>query len=327
MDSANPEISVDVPPYIRVHKDGTVERIAGNQVAPPGLDLHTNVISKDIVIIPETGVTARIYRPNSAAETPHQKLPLLLYYHGGAFCISSAADPVYHNSLNNLVAEANLIAVSINYRLAPEHPLPAAYEDSWDALRWVASHATEDREDHESWIKNNVDFDRVFLGGDSAGANISHFLALRLHASHPDPVSTKDFKISGLVMVNPYFWGKEPIGVEITDTARKQMVDKWWDFVCPSEKGNEDPLINPFVEEAPALEGLGCSKVVVTVAEKDILVERGKLYYKNLSNSGWKGRAALLETEGEDHVFHIFNPNCDKAKTLIKRLASFINDQ
>ncbi|XP_028791649.1 probable carboxylesterase 2 [Neltuma alba] len=324
MDSGNPEMSIEVPPYLRVRKDGSVERLAGTQVAPPGLDPVTNVISKDILIIPETGLTARLYRSNSVAKTP-QKLPLLLYYHGGAFCISSTSDPFYHNSLNNLVAEANLVAVSVNYRLAPEHPLPAAYEDSWDALRWVASHATEDREDHESWLKNNVDFDRVLLGGDSAGANITHFLALRLHAS--DPVPTEYFKVSGLVMVNPYFWGKEPIGVEITDTTRREMVNKWWDFVCPSEKGNDDPLINPFVEEAPALERLGCSRVLVTVAERDILAERGKLYYKKLLNSGWKGRAELYETKGEDHVFHIFNPNSDKAKSLIKRLASFINEQ
>lgn len=321
MDSIDPEICVEVPPYLRVDKNGIVERTAGTQVVPPGLDSETNVVSKDILIIPQTGVTARLYRPNFTTKTSH--LPLLVYFHGGAFCISSASDPLYHTSLNNLVAEANVVALSVNYRLAPEHPLPAAYQDSWAAFQWVASHAVEDREDHETWLKDNVDFDRVFLAGDSAGANIGHYMAMRLNNGQ-SPI--KDFKVAGLIMVNPYFWGKEPIGVEITDLVRKKMVDNWWGFVCPSDKGNDDPLINPFVEEAPGVEGLGCNKVLVIVAEKDILRERGKLYHKKLVNSGWKGTAEFYETQGEDHVFHIFNPNCDKAKTLIKRIAAFINE-
>ncbi|KAF7843679.1 putative carboxylesterase 2 [Senna tora] len=130
-------------------------------------------------------------------------------------------------------------------------------------------------------------------------------------------------------MVNPYFWGKEAIGVEVADRERKEMVDRWWEFVCPSERGSDDPMINPFADGAPGImEGLGCcEKVIVTVAERDILRERGRLYHKRLVNSGWKGRAELYETEGEDHVFHIFDPDCDKARTLIKRLASFINQR
>ncbi|XP_020219503.1 probable carboxylesterase 2 [Cajanus cajan] len=308
----NPEISVEVPPYLRVHKDGTVERLAGTQVAPAGHDSDTDVLSKDILIIPETGVTGRLYRPNSTPQTA--KLPLVLYFHGGAFCISSAADPLYHNSLNRLVAEANVVALSVNYRLAPEHPLPTAYHDSWAAIQWVAAHGR----DHEDWLRVNADFERVFLAGDSAGANLGHYMALKMD-------NVKGFGLKGFVMVNPYFWGKEAIGVEVSDDERRKMVDKWWGFVCPSDKGNDDPLINPFVEEAPSVEGVACHKVLVVVAENDILRERGKLYHKMLTNSAWKGNAQFYETLGEDHVFHIFNPHCDKAKTLLNRIAHFIN--
>ncbi|CDP17008.1 unnamed protein product [Coffea canephora] len=58
------------------------------------------------------------------------KLPLLVYLHGGGFLIKSAFSPTYHAHLNVVVAEAGVVAVSINYRLAPEHPLPLVYEDS-----------------------------------------------------------------------------------------------------------------------------------------------------------------------------------------------------
>ncbi|KAL1344173.1 hypothetical protein HN51_018047 [Arachis hypogaea] len=324
MDSpSNPEISMEVPPYLRIHSDGTVERLAGTQVAPPGLDPETNVLSKDILIQPQTSVTARLYRPNNTNHN-HTKLPLLIYFHGGAFCISSPADPLYHNSLNRLVSEANVVALSVNYRLAPEHPLPAAYHDSWDAIQWAASHSFEG---HETWLKESVDFDRVFLAGDSAGANIAHFMAIKLHHSSGSS-NMKFFKIPGLIMIHPYFWGKEPIGVEATDPERKKMVDKWWELVCPSEKGNDDPLINPFVEEAPGFESVVCNNVLVIVAERDILKERGKLYHKTLvNNDAWKGKAELYEAEGEDHDFHIFNPDSDNAKSLLKRIAAFINNQ
>lgn len=322
MDPSERQVSLDVFPYLRVYQDGTFERIAGTQIAPPGLDSQTGVLSKDIVIIPETGVSARVYRPDMIKAD--QKLPLVVYFHGGAFCISSIADPVYHNSLNLLVAEANVIVVSVDYRRAPEHPLPAAYEDSWQALRWVATHqsargAIEDGQ--ESWVKDHVDFERVFLAGDSAGANISHHMALRLTQSNPAP----KLNILGIAMIHPYFWGKQPIGLEAEDHFRKAMVDTWWTYVCPSDRDSDDPLINPFVDGTPSLEGLACGKLIVFVAEKDILRERGKFYFENLVKSTWKGKAQIVETEGEDHVFHIFNPHSEKAKLLIKRLASFIN--
>ncbi|KAH7567383.1 hypothetical protein JRO89_XS07G0061800 [Xanthoceras sorbifolium] len=314
------EVSIEVFPYLRVYRDGTVERLAGTEVAPAGLDPETEVLSRDVVIVPETGVSARLYRPNSTK--PDQKLPLVVYFHGGAFCISSTADPKYHASLNNLVTEANIILVSVNYRLAPEFPLPIAYEDCWAALQWVASHVKGDGDhDREAWLQEYVDFDKVFLVGDSAGSSLAHHLSFRVNGSD----SGRELKVRGIGMVNPYFWGKDPIGVEVTDDFRKQMVDNWWNFVCTSGKGCDDPLINPFVDGAPSLDGLGCDEVLLVVAEKDILRDRGRLYYKKLVNSGWAGKAEIMEVEGEDHVFHIFDPNTDKAKSLIKRLASFVN--
>lgn len=320
MDPSKPEVSLEVFPYLRVYKDGTVERIAGTQVAPAGLDPQTGVESKDVVIVPETGVSARLYRPNLPEKTD-QKLPVVLYFHGGAFCISSVADPLYHNSVNMLVAEAKIIVVSVDYRRVPEHPLPAAYEDCWAAIQWVGSHAAGDHDGHEPWLKDYVDFGRLFLAGDSAGANIAHHLALRARKTE----ITGSLKLLGLVLINPYFWGEKPIGVEVTDTVRKAMVDNWWLYVCPSDKGGDDLLINPFAEGSPSLDGLACEKILVTLSETDILRDRGRLYYDNLVQSGWKGTAEVTEIEGEDHVFHIFNPTCEKAKILIKRLASFIN--
>ncbi|KAI3737088.1 hypothetical protein L2E82_27083 [Cichorium intybus] len=319
---SNNEILHDVPPYIRVYKDGTVERLVGFDVVPATFDSDTGVTSKDVLISPETDVTARLYRPTLTSAS--QKLPLVIYFHGGAFCIASPFEPMYHRSVNNLVSEARVIAVSVDYRLAPEHPLPAAFDDSLAALRWVSSHAPGGN-GTEEWIKENVDFNRIFLAGDSAGATIAHQMAIRL-GSKPDPTIPK---ISGIILINPYFWGKEPIGSEKTDHFRKAMVDKWWEFVCPSDSGLglDDPLINPLADGAPDISGLGCGRVMITVSEKDILRDRGWAYYETLVKSKWEGKVEMMEIEGEDHVFHIFDPNGDKAVNLMKRLGTFINQQ
>ncbi|XP_050236139.1 probable carboxylesterase 2 [Mercurialis annua] len=311
--ASSTEVSQDIVPFIRIYKDGTIERYAETGVAPAGLDSQTRVLSKDISII---SPSARIYRPDDGSITKGQKLPVLIYFHGGAFCIASPAEPMYHHVMNQLVSQAKAIVVSVDYRSAPENPLPAAYDDSWAFLQWVLGGGRG-----EPWLEEYADFERLFLAGDSAGANITHHLSLRVKKSD----SGANTKIKGITLIHPYFWGKDPIGKEVDDIVRKAMVDKWWMFVCPSDKGCDDPYINPFVDEAPSLKGVGSENVIIFVAENDILCDRGKLYYENLVKSEWQGKAEIVETKAEDHVFHIFNPDCDNAHALINKWASFIN--
>lgn len=327
MGSCSPEIVHDVPPYIRVYADGTVERLVATEVTPAGLDPDTGVLSKDVVVNQETGVTARLYRPDNNTQS---RLPLVIYFHGGAFCVATAFEPKYHNFVNKLVSEANVMAISVDYRRVPENPLSAAYEDSWEVLNWVFLHNNSwGGERSEDWIRDGVDFGKVFLAGDSAGANISHHMAIRAG------IESIILEFRGIIMIHPYFWGEKPVGLmEIKDPIRKAMVDKWWKFVCPSDKGCDDPLINPFVvnnndnsyEICADQSKLGCQRILICVAEDDILNERGKMYYRCLMRSKiWKGKAEMVETEGEDHVFHIFNPTCEKAQTLVHKCAHFLN--
>ncbi|KAF5175455.1 2-hydroxyisoflavanone dehydratase [Thalictrum thalictroides] len=309
------EVAYEMLPVLRVYKDGRVERYQGTEVVPSSLDPHTGVLSKDIMITPQTNVSARIYLPNNQSI---QKLPLIIYFHGGRFCIESAFSPTTHHYLNLLVSKSNVIAVSINYRLAPEHPLPTAYDDSWTALQWVATHFKG--EGHEVWLKEHVDFGRVFLVGDSAGANIAHNMAMR--AGHEGLV---DMEIYGVALVHTYFWGEESIGSEALNMEKKANVDSAWPFVCPSSPSNDDPRINPMAVGAPMLSGLGCTSVLVCVAEKDVFRDRGWLYYETLKRSGWKGIVEIVETQGEDHIFHLRNLSSEKGADLTKCLADFFN--
>lgn len=96
-----------------------------------------------------------------------------------------------------------------------------------------------------------------------------------------------------------------------------------WRLAHHLTNGSDDPLINPGKD--PKLGGLGCEKLLVCVAEKDALKERGWHYSEVLKKSGWKGVVDVIEAKGENHVFHLFNPTCDNAQALFKKIHSFIN--
>ncbi|KAK1310872.1 putative carboxylesterase 2 [Acorus calamus] len=285
------QVKLDMFPFLRVYDDGHVERLLGTTVVPPSLDPATGVSSKDVVINPSTSLSARLYLPPTNPSSQQKLLPLLVYYHGGGFCIESAASPTYHHYLNSIASEAGIAIVSVEYRRAPEHPLPIAYDDSLEALIWAVK---------------------------GAGANICHNIAMRSRGG--------GVQIEGVVLVHPYFWGSTATTEEALSEEERAKHDKMWRFVCPTSEGVDDPRLNPLAEGAPSLAGLGCERVLVCEAEKDFLRGRGRMYCEGLRQSGWKGTAEFVETEGEGHVFHLFNPGCENSKVLMKKLVSFFNN-
>ncbi|KAH9695648.1 putative carboxylesterase 12 [Citrus sinensis] len=169
------------------------------------------------------------------------------------------------------VDSKDVIAVSVDHRRAPENLVPCAHEDSWAALKWVASHA--DGQGPEDWLNHYADFERVF-----------------------------------------YLWGQR----------WRASIEKMWRAACPGTSGCDDPLINPFV--GSTLANLGCKRVQVHVAEKDLMRDRGWFYYEKLKESGWGGEAEIVESKGEPHIFYLLNPTCDSAVAMRKKIASFFNE-
>jgi 2-hydroxyisoflavanone dehydratase len=225
-----------------------------------------------------------------------------------------------------LAFEANIIAVSVDFRLLPEHPLPAAYEDGWTSLQWVASHTTNDLTadnniERESWLLDYGDFNKVYIGGDVNGANLAHNLAIRAGTE----ALPNNLKILGALLCTPFFWGSKPIGSEPAEDHENSLAIKVWKFVYPNAEGGIDnPMVNPFAPGAPSLATLGCSKILVTVTDKDEFKDRDILYYESIKKSGWQGQVELFEAGDEEHGFQIFKPETDGAIQLIKRLASFL---
>lgn len=220
--------------------------------------------------------------------------------HGGGFSKQSAFSRKYHNFVDTFVAEANVVAVSVEYGLFPTRPIPACYEDSWVGLQWLAAHSNGNGPD--PWLNDRADFQRVFVAGDSAGGNISHNLLVRVGT-----IGLPGVKVVGAVLVHPYFGGTE--------------IDKMWLYMCPTNSGLEDPRMSPNAED---LARLGCERVLVFVAEEDDLMDPGKRYHEELKKSGWVGSVEIVENSGEKHCFHLSNLKYEKAVDLIEKFASFV---
>ncbi|KAL8541364.1 hypothetical protein ACS0TY_002568 [Phlomoides rotata] len=314
--TSSSDILYEIRFIIRVYKNGTIERLSGTKIVPPSFDPMIGVQSKDINIDLTLNISARLYLPINTA--PVYKLPLLVYFHGGAFITGSPFSLEYHNYLNSLVGKANVVAVSINYRLAPEHPLPIAYQDSWIALKWVFSHCKGNGT--ETWLTNYADFERVYLGGDSAGGNIAHNMAIRVGLQR----TNEGITLHGMFLNCPHFWGNKPIGNEASD-PNKAWVKSIWFHAYPNSTGFDDLKSNPAMD--PNLSKLGCNELVVYVAQLDILRERGWYYVETLKKSGWNGIVKVVETKGEHHVFNINHPNSPKAKKMLNHLNLFLNDK
>jgi acetyl esterase len=107
-------------------------------------------------------VPVRIYAPAQQVG----ELPGFLYLHGGAFCIGDL--DVAHATVARVASEVGVVAIAVDYRLAPEHSFPAGVEDCYAALTWTAKYADE----------LGIDTQRLGVGGESAGAGLAAALTL-----------------------------------------------------------------------------------------------------------------------------------------------------
>lgn len=121
----------------------------------------------------DVSIPLRIYRPRVSIE----RAAALLYFHGGAFCRGTL--DTEHGRTLRIAAELQIVVISVEYRLAPEHPFPAGVEDCYDALQWVSSAATELR----------IDASRIAVGGQSAGGCLAAAVALMTRDRRGPPLA------------------------------------------------------------------------------------------------------------------------------------------
>jgi acetyl esterase len=112
----------------------------------------------------------RVYTPRAAASAASRAV--VVYYHGGGYVLGDLDG--YDRVTRQLCQDSDAVVVSVDYRLAPEHPYPAAVDDAWIALQWVADHARE----------LGADPTRLGVAGDSAGAVLATVMTLLAREHH-----------------------------------------------------------------------------------------------------------------------------------------------
>jgi acetyl esterase len=220
--------------------------------------------AKDISIpAPHGAIPARIYTPKTLPKNDGLS-PCLVFLHGGGFVIGNLDS---HDVVcRKLAHEGEMIVISVDYRLAPEHKFPAAVEDSITATKWVADNAKQ----------LGVDAARIIVGGDSAGGNLSAVTAIAMRDSGAG--------LAGQLLIYPStdFRMNHPSHSEPeTSLLLTHSVIKWFIDHYMGDGDRDDWRASPVRAK---LEGL--PPAYVLVAGGDPLRDEGNEYAEKLKAAG-----------------------------------------
>ncbi|MEV3904326.1 alpha/beta hydrolase [Mycobacterium sp. NPDC050551] len=214
---------------------------------------------------PAGPIPVRVYWP---PEVSSARPPVLVWLHGGGWVVGDL--DTYDNTARQHAAGAGAVVVSVDYRLAPEHPYPAAVDDVWAATQWAAEHAGE----------LGADGDRLAVAGDSAGGNLAAVVAqLARDAGGPAlchqllwyPATTWDTSL-------PSF--RENADAPILNTTATKAFSRWY----AGDVDLTDPPATLVPARAADLSGL--PPAYIAVAGHDPLRDDGIRYSELLSAAG-----------------------------------------
>ena len=223
------------------------------------------------------GVPAYVVTP--AGDGP---FPVLVWIHGGGWVIGTAGETLA--TAKDLAAAGECIVVSLDYRLAPEHKAPAAFDDCLAATTWVLDHAAE----------IGGDTSRVAVGGDSAGGNLSALVSIELGERLRYQVLV--YPATDLAMTHP----------SIDENAEGYLLTKasmvWFmgHYLDGSDQSATDPRISPHYASDDALRRVPPAFVIT--AEFDPLRDEGEAYAARLQSLGVD--TVLRRFDGQIHAFY-----------------------
>jgi acetyl esterase len=254
---------------------------------------------------PAGDLPARVYRPELDGT-----VPTIVFFHGGGFVIGDLDTHEDHARL--LAAEVGAVVLSVDYRLAPEHPFPAAYEDCLAATVWAG----------ENLDQLGGDADRIAVAGDSAGGNLAAAVALATRDTGP--------RLAAQLLLYPAVDFVEDADhasrVENAEGLFLTAEDMRWfgAHYVPDVALRSDPRAS--VLAAPDLSGL--PPAVVGTAEYDPLRDEGEAYAAALEKAGVQ--VDLRRYDGLIHGFFglgVVSPgSAAAARELCAALTSLLSD-
>nr|XP_043619688.1 probable carboxylesterase 18 [Erigeron canadensis] len=299
-------------------KDGTVNRRFMSYFEskiPPTLKPVDGLKTYDVVLNPTFKTWFRVYLPT---EFSVEDLPVLVFYHGGGFSYMAANSKVYDDLCRNMATKMQVIVISVEYRLAPEFPHPAQYDDGIDALKYL-----DVEENRLKCSLQNANFSRCFVAGDSAGGNLVHHVVQRACVT-----SFKHLKVIGLLAIQPFFGGIEQTNSEKeldeqVPILTVKRTNWFWDVFMPEGKDHDrdHASINVSGPNAIDITKFVFPTTMVVVSKFDILHDWQKKYYEWLLKSGKE--VELVEYPNMFHDFVCF-PELPEADQLIFQMKEFI---
>ena len=238
-------------------------------------------------------IGVRIYHPATPSE---QELPALVYFHGGGFVLCDL--DTHDGACRALANGAGCVVVSVDYRLAPEAPFPAAPEDCLAATRWVTDNAAS----------LGADPARIAVGGDSAGGNLAAVVSMMardqggpsiVHQLLIYPVTDCSFDTPS--------YSDNAEGYFLT----RDMMQWFWGHYLESDRDAENPLASPL--RAADLAGLPPATVIT--AEFDPLRDEGEAYATRLSDAGVP--TEMTRYDGMFHGFFAMGAAIDRANDAV----------
>jgi acetyl esterase len=246
---------------------------------------------------PAGTIGARLYVPPATSKDPP---PLLVYFHGGGWVIGDL--DTHDDPCRFLAAHSGAALLAVDYRLAPEHPFPAAVEDAEAAYVWAVANAARLR----------VAQSRIAVGGDSAGANLAAAVCLRARdGGGPSPaMQLLIYPVTDAVAKAP---SRHTFGDGFLLT--RNDMDWFEDHYLPSDSDRSDPRVS--VLRAPDLSGL--PPAYVATAGFDPLRDEGEAFAARLREAGVP--VALRRHPGLVHTFANLTAICPSARAAMLEAA------
>jgi acetyl esterase len=251
---------------------------------------------------PHGAIPARIYTPKRLRKKDGLA-PCLVFFHGGGWVIGNL--DTHDVVCRKLAHEGELIVISVDYRLAPEHRFPAAVDDAITATKWIAANAS----------RLGIDASRLFVGGDSAGGNLAAVVALNARENGP--------AIAGQLLVYPAtdFARTHPSHREPeTSILLTHTVITWFADHYLNGADINDWRASP--ARARSLSGL--PPAYVLTAGADPLRDEGDEYAERLRQAGVV--VAYRHFPGQFHGFFTMGKLLNQANVAVSEIAAWLKE-
>lgn len=261
-----------------------------------------NNIKDTTIEVDSQKISVRIYTPDEGSD-----FPIIIYSHGGSW-IAGNLD-THDNVCRKLSSNTNSIVISVDYRLAPENPFPAAVNDVYNTLEWTSKNAES--------INGNEKL--IAVVGDSAGGNLSAVESLISRDKGGTNIACEVlvYPSTNIYELNTESWSDFANDFNIST----EEMERYISFYVPKEEDRKSSYASPLL----AKDFSNLPDTLVITAEIDPLRDEGEAYGKKLQDAG--NKVQITRINNVTHGFITMDKVTDKADEALNEVYSYIKNE